>query len=104
MQIPAQVQADLMTSANIDHSEIPVFGVMLINREDLLLHLLRSIDFPIKRLILFHNSGSDEFTNEKVRDFLEKLQLGQINLDHHYIKDILILYQVQQINQFQEEK
>ena len=92
MQIPAQVQADLMTSANIDHSEIPVFGVMLINREDLLLRLLRSIDFPIKRLILFHNSGSDEYTNEKVRDFLEKLQLGQINLDHHYIKEILILY------------
>ena len=38
MQIPAQVQANLMTSANIDHPEIPVFGVMLINREDLLLH------------------------------------------------------------------
>ena len=85
------------TSSQHDLIAIPVLGVMIMNGEELLLQLLRSIDHVIITLVIFHNSDSDEKVNERVRSFVESLQLRTVDLGHDNIKQIISLYRTRNL-------
>ena len=73
---------------------IPVLGVLVLNGDDLLLRLLRSIDYPVQKVIIFHNYDTDEDINQRVHATLERIQLESISLDpsRAYVQEIIQLY------------
>jgi len=73
---------------------IPVLGVTVINHEDLLVKMLRSVDHKVETLVIFHNGDSDEETNRKMRHTIESIQLKQINLGHDNIKHVIAFFRL----------
>ena len=72
---------------------IPVLGVLVLNGDDLLVRFLRSIDYPVQKVVIFHNYDTDESINQNVRASLEEIQLKKaITLGHNYIREIIQLY------------
>ena len=81
-------------SGREDQVFIPVLGVMVINREDLLVEMLRSIDVTVENLVIFHNADSDELNNKKMRRTIEDIQIKRVDLGHSNIKSITSLYRL----------
>ena len=81
-------------SGREDQVFIPVLGVMVINREDLLVDMLRSIDVTVENLVIFHNADSDELINKKMRRTIEDIQIKRVDLGHSNIKSITSLYRL----------
>ena len=87
------------TDAERNHSAkiaqtIPVLGVLVLNGDDLLLRLLRSIDYPVQKVVIFHNYDTDENINHRVHATLEQIQLGNTSSgpDRAYVHEIIQLY------------
>jgi len=73
--------------------ELPVVGVMIMNGEHLLVELLRSIDYPVATLVIFHNTDKDDrHTSKVVQSTIEDVQLLNIELGHSNIKRVTALY------------
>jgi len=72
---------------------IPVLGVLVLNGDDLLIRFLRSIDYPVQKIVIFHNYDTDEGINQNVRASLEQIQLkSTMTLGHKHIREIIQLY------------
>ena len=53
---------------------IPAMGTLVLNRPDLLLSLLKTIDYPIKHFVVVHNLDSHEETNRQTETLLQSLE------------------------------
>ena len=71
---------------------IPVFGCMIVNRADLALKMLKSIDHPVDQVVFVHNADSNPDTNRQVAALIEKLQKGQLNLGHQHVKSVVAFH------------
>lgn len=68
---------------------VEVLGCMVVNRADLTLNMLRSIDYPVHRLVLIHNADSHTATNAEVDDLMDRAQKGTLELGHDYIRTVI---------------
>lgn len=78
---------------------IPVLGVLVFNGDDLLLRLLRSVDYPVQKVIIFHNYDTDDDVNQRVHATLEQLQLENLSSGpgRAYIGEIVQLYRIRNL-------
>lgn len=65
---------------------IAAIGCMIVNRPDLLRNMLRSIDYPVDRVVLVHNPDSHAGTNKAMDDLMAKAENGTLELGHNYIQ------------------
>jgi len=71
---------------------IPTVGTMVLNRPDLLLSLLNSIDYPVSHFVIVHNLDSDDDTNKKTAELLTNLELKPSELvGHHHIAKLTVV-------------
>ena len=68
---------------------IAVLGCMIVNRADLTLKMLRSIDYPVDRVVLSHNADTHEETNNEVDKLMEQAQAGTLDLGHKHVKTFI---------------
>lgn len=62
---------------------IPIIGTAIVNGVNWLQRLIKSVDYPVDKFIIFNNNGKKEF--DKHLDILA-------NQDHPYIKEILVCH------------
>ena len=97
-----QRQAANVSSARVESPEVdvqtstqralPVIGTPVLNRPDLLLSMLRSLDYPVSTLVVVHNLDSNEDTNAEVERVLQSLERNASSLvNHGYIDNIIIV-------------
>ena len=68
---------------------ISVLGCMIVNRADLTLKMLRSIDHPVDRVVLSHNADTHEETNNEVDKLMEQAKAGTLDLGHKHVKTFI---------------
>ena len=93
--------ASIQRSQNVSQQErleLPVVGVMIMNGEHLLVELLRSIDYPVGTLVIFHNTDKDDrHTSKVVQSTIEDIQLRNIELGHSNIRHVIALYHAENL-------
>jgi hypothetical protein len=62
---------------------------MIVNRADLTLKMLRSIDYPVDRVVLSHNADTHEETNNEVDKLMEQAKAGTLDLGHKHVKTFI---------------
>ena len=76
---------------------IDVLGCFLVNRPDLLLEMLKTIDYPVRRLVLIHNPDSHKETNDAVDALIDSLVSRSVDLGHNNIGTVLAFHHHQNV-------
>jgi len=80
------------TSYGLAAQQIPLIGTMVLNRPDLLLSLLNSIDYPVKRFVIVHNLDSNADTNRETEVLLKTLESTRSEiLEHDHISTLTVV-------------
>ena len=85
------------TSLASSHEPVPqsadaiaVLGCFVVNRPDLVVAMLKSIDFPVHTLVMIHNPDSNQRTNTAVDKLFGELESGTINLGHKHVGRVIV--------------
>lgn len=77
---------------NLSVYQIPTVGTMVLNRPDLLVSLLNSIDHPVSHFVIVHNLDSNNDTNKETAELLTNLELKPSELvGHHHIAKLTVV-------------
>ena len=80
------------TSDSLATHQIPLVGTMVLNRPDLLLSLLNSIDYPVEQFVIVHNLDSNSDTNRETEALLKTLESTRSEiLEHDNISKITVV-------------
>ena len=71
---------------------IPAMGTLALNRPDLLLSLLKTIDYPVTHFVIAHNLDSNEDTNRETESLLRSLETDTADvLGHENIMNLTVV-------------